>query len=414
MSIRVLESASAQDETLVHVTLSLHHNAAAAASPSPSRVTSQSKSEALDSFASLEATKTADQRRPSAPTIAGKPAAESQIKTAPKQQPPVGADSQACERLGIPTLPEVPFVTSTASTAESLQTTMGSAPGSRVLGSAIPQSWGLPLPWPLPSWRPATTTAATAAATTAATIAATTAAISATTTAAMTAVIPARKTTMLNATIPAATPAARSAASEAQATADSQQKLESSLTDKAFHGHGVFGALALPNASSPSTTAHAFASNMSSDSPRAGESWRSRVSEPGSESAQLLESTQHQHVPNSAPKSGLSKHLPLSAAESVKPAAVADADSVKTATSQNGLQHRHDHPHVGAESSAQLDEPSFERTAPEAAPGAQEAAPDSAEHDYPEPNLAELAQLKPEQQALLAKGLQLCIQVHQV
>lgn len=153
---------------------------------------------------------------------------------------------------------------------------------------------------------------------------------------------------------------------------------------------------------------------MSSDSPRAGESWRSRVSEPGYESAQLLESTQHQHVPNSAPKSGLSKHLPLSAAESVKPAAVADADSVKTATSQNGLQHRHDHPHVGAGSSAQLDEPSFEGTAPEAAPGAQEAAPDSAEHDYPEPNLAELAQLKPEQQALLAKGLQLCIQVHQV
>ena len=415
MSIRVSESASAHDGTLVHVTLSHHHNAAAAAPSSTSQARSESvsKSEALAFSASLEATRLADHRSSSAPTTAGKPAAESQTRTAPKQQPSTGAVSTVNMHLGAPKLPELPVMTSTDATAESLPSTMGSAPVSRVLGSALSQSWGLPRPWPLPSWRPA--------------------ARPATTTAAMTAAIPVTPPTILDATTPASTPAATSAANalattpaatsatppaatEAQAIVDSLQMHEPSLADRAFQFHSASEALALPNAASPSTTVQASASNMSLDPTHAEELCSTCVSVPGSESAQPLQAAQQRHMPTSATDSRLPKHFRLSAAASLSltPSAVTDADADTTAASQNGLRHHHDHPHLGPGSLTHLEEPSLERAAPEAALSAQDAAPGSTEDDCSEYDPIELPHFKPEQQALLAKGLQLCIQVHQV
>ena len=414
MSIRVLESAPALDDTLVHVTLSHDHRAAAATPAPPLQACPESQSEALDFFASLDATKAAEQGSSSAPATAGKPAAEIQNQTALKQLPSMGAVSQASEQLSIPALPELSGVTSTATTAESMSANKTSAPVSLVLGAALSQSWGLPLPWPLPSWRPATTPAAT------------TAAVPATTTAAMTAAMPATPTTTLDATMPAATPTASAAANAWAATpaatpaateaqADPYQKLESSLVDEAFQLHETPEAVASLNVpqddSSPSTTAQASNPSMSSDSPHADESCRMCVSVPESESAQPFESAQQQHMPTSAPNSELPKHFPLSAAapQSVTPPAGADSDNDRTVTSQNGLQRQHGHPHLGSGSLTQLEE-----TAPEAALSAQDAAPDSAEHDLAEHDSTELAHFKPEQQALLAKGLQLCNQVQQV
>ena len=428
MSIRVSESASAPEDTLVQVMLSPDHDAAAAASPFPSQACSESKSEALHSCVSLEATKTAEQGSSSAQTTAGKPAAESQNQTAYQQQPSMRAVSKAYEQLVAPTLPEVPIVTSTAPTAEVLPANKSSAPVSLVSGAALSQSYGLPLPWPLPSWRPATTPAATTAAIPAAT--------AATMTATVTAAIPATPTTILDDTTPAVTPAATSAASaaanaqattsaampaampaatEAQITADLRQKLESSLADEAFQSHQAPEALASQNApithSSPSTTALATIPNLSSDSPHYEKLSRAYVSVPGSELTQSLESAQQRHMPTSALNSRLPMRLPLSAAasQSFTPPVVADADSDNTSSSQNGLHHHHGHPRLGLGSLTQL-----EKTAPEAPLSAQDAASDSAEHDLAEHDSIELAHFKPEQQALLAKGRQLCIQVQQV
>ena len=407
------------NDTLVHVTLSHHPNAEAAAPSAPSQAPSESKSEALDSSASLETTKADDHRSSSAPTTAAESAAESQTQTAPKQ-PSVGAVSKVNKQLDPPTLSELPVMTSTAATAERPPSTMGSAPVSRVLGAALSQSWGLPLPWPLPSWRPAAPRAAT------------TAARPATTTAAMTAAVPAIPANILDATtlaatpaaisaanalatIPAATPATTLAATEAQGTADSLQRREPSLADRAFQCPGAAKALASQNASSPSAKAQEFASNMSLDSPHDDEVYRTCVPVPGSESAQPLESAQQRHMPTSEPNSGLPEHFPqlTAASQSMTPSAVADADNDKTAASENGLRHHHDHPHLCPGSLSPLEEPFLERTAPEAALTAQDA-PDSTDNDSPEHDSTELAHLKPEQQALLAKGLQLCIQVHQV
>ena len=414
MSIRILESASADDDTLVHVTLS-HSSSMAPDAPSCSP-SPEPKSDVASS-ASFEASRVAHAQMPASTTL-GKPAAESQTETATKQQPSMEAVSKADKQPSIPILPELPVMTRTAATAESLPSSLrSSAPVSRVLGGALSQSWGLPLPWPLPSWRPATTPAAT------------TAAISATTTAGMTSAVPATPPTMLYATTPAATPAASSAAnawpattpatklasSEAQAIADSHQEGEPSLADRAFHRHGASEATASPRASSPPTTAQAFASNLSPESSYPDEICRTCVSVPLSGSAQPLESTQQQHVPKSVPDNSLPKHFPLSAAASLSVTlpAVADADVGKTATSQKGVQRGHDHPHLGSGSLIRLEEPS-ERTVPEATLSAHAAAPDSAEHDSGEHSSTEKTHLKPEQQALLAKGLQLCIQVQQV
>lgn len=470
VSIRVSEAASAQDETVVYLMLSHHQGAAANAH-------SCSESNVVESSASFEATEATHSQKP-APTTAGQPAANPQTHAAPRQQSSTGAVSTVnAEQDGNPVLPDG---TGTASTAESPPPSIGCSPGSRALGGGPSKSWGLPLPWPLPSWRPPTITAAVPTTTTATNAASMPAATAAATSTIIVAATTSNATSAASsAATPAATSAATPAAAQAHLTANSPQKVEPSLADTAFHSHGASEALTSPNtlqdSASPLVTAQACTSGVSSDSAQHHESSHTGGSVPGSDSAQCLESArtleanpacdmrQQPHKPDSVASSGSQKRLVTAASLSVAPStdAITDADGLTdahtntAAASQYDARHRHyDHLNLGLGFPSQLEEPFPERTASDAPSCPQVAAHDSAEvtqvaapesANLPQavaPDSTELAQvvapesaylpqavapssaditdsselagMKPEQKALLAKGLQLCMQVHQV
>lgn len=473
MSIRVSEAASAQDEAVAFLTLSQHHGVAA-----DSHGCSESELNAVESSASCEATEAA-QGQKAALSLAGHAAAHPKTPPAPMQQSSTGAACTAnAEQHGKPILPDG---TGTAS-AESLPPGTGCSPVSRGLGGGPSKSWGLPLPWPLPSWRPPTTTAATPAAISNVTVAATTSnAISAASSAAISAAtidtaLAASRSIAVPAAISAAssasTPAATLAATQAHLTADSPPNFELSLADTAFQSHAAASeALTSPNmlqdSASPWVTAQACTSGLSSESAQTHEAGHTGGSVPGSDSAQCCESAQfleadrarelgqQPHEPDSVVSSGSLKHqrLVTAASLSVAPStdadtdagvvtdgvtdgvtdAVTDAHPNTAAASQYEVQHRHyDHLNLGLGIPSQLEEPFSERTASDTPSCPQVAAHDSAvvaQVAAPESaNLAqvvacgsaditdstELAGMKPEQKALLAKGLQLCMQVHQV
>lgn len=359
VSLMVSEPAPAHGK-LVHVALSYQHHASDESYPSSSVCPDPEEDGSASSANHATTQKVSGQ-----PTAANAPkahesAGEAQPGIAAEQAVSKGAASGSCEQAE--TLVQ-PVVTSRAS-ADSLASDGHSI--SKGLAGALSHLTSLnPLHWPIPSWNSDATSLPPAAA-------------------------------------------------GVHTPADSPQAPESSQTVESCQPHATSEALASPNppqgAAVASATARASTTNSAPDPAQSVEPFQPGNAWPVSESAQLLESAQQRHNPGPVSINNrlLAPCLPSSTASESSALLPAAADSNKDAVFVHSVSHRngmqnHPHPQLAQASSNLTEAPVVGTTALEAPVHAQVAVPDLG-----------MTHLKPEQQALLAKGLQLSMHVCEV
>ena len=363
--LKILESPSEHDE-LVQIMLELsHEHQLSADTPSSSPACAPSLSAGTASAANHAIMQTV-LCQPAASNTAQKSVPEAQPGTAAEQADAKQAVSKACQQADTLMLPELPMVASKAPPDSAWPDRPSVRKG---LGGALSHLTSLtPLPWPLPSWHPN----------------------------------PKQDATLLP-------PAG------AHTPADSPQGPESSQTDESCRLHVASEALASPNAHaqhdvSPSATERAAKSSTTVDPAPVCKSCQPCTAVLMPESPQPLESAQQPYSPGPVPNNNNRIQMlcwPSSIASESAAAPEEAADSDKGAAhnrsvSWDGLQNLNDS-RLPPPFPSQTEAPVVEGPALEAPVHVQDAAPDPP-----------LADLKPEQQALLVKGLQLSVHVCQV
>lgn len=366
--LKVLAPASEHGEP-VHITLQLNHKHQVSADTSPlSPACPDAKSDGVSSAAN-HANMHAVQCRPAAPNTAQKTVPEPQPQAAAEQAASMCAVVKSYEQAGALVMSELPMVVSRAPPDSRPPEGYSVRKG---LGGTLFHLTSLnPLPWPLPSWHLNSKSAATS--------------------------------------LPPA-------AADAYSPADSPYSSERNQTNGSSQLHAASEAVASPIApqdgASPPATARAAMSSTHADPAQLWKSTQPYDAVLLSESAQPLESAQQPHSPGPVPNNNqpqMSCRPPSIASESsAPPSQVADSyegAAVTQSLSWDGLQHHND---------THLAPPSSSRTEAPVAEGTTSKAPLHVQQLHVAAPHPQLADLKPEQQALLGKGLQLKTQVCQV
>lgn len=365
--LKVLEPASEHGQ-LVHVTFQLSHkHRGSGDTPPASPACPDAKSDGI-APATNHAKMHAVQCQPAAPSTAQKAVSEPQPQASAEEVVSQCTINKPHQQAGALVMSELPMVVSRAPPDSPPPDKQSVRKG---LGGTLSHLTSMsPLPWPLPSWHLNPKSVATS-------------------------LLP--------------------AAADAHSPADSLHSPERNQTDGSSQLHAASEAVASPvppqDEASPSATAQAATSRTNLGPAQVWE-----VTQPCNavllpESAQPLESAQQPHSPGPVPNNNQPQTLcrPSSiASESLAPPPdVADSDEgaavSQSRISYSGLQNHND-TRSAPQSSSRTDALVVEGTASKApVPVQHVAAPDS-----------HLADLKPEQQALLVKGLRLTTQVCQV